>query len=87
MLAGALQELRNSSPGNIQEPTLPELRNFVVVDNQGEFKQQFEKLNIKSLIDWREIFVWQEDVAERHLLAKYATSLNKDEVINLQFTR
>lgn len=87
MLSEALPELRNSSPGAIQEPALPELRNLVVVDNHGTFHKQLDKLQIKSTIDWREIIIWREDVQERTLQREIAKLLSKDDVINLQFTR
>lgn len=65
---------------------LPKLRNLVVVDNKGEFQQESEKLNISSTIDWREIIMWREHIQEEKLRRETIQSLDKDDVINLQFT-
>lgn len=86
MLTEALPELRSCSPGNIQAAVLPKLRNLVVVDNKGEFQQESEKLNISSTIDWREIIMWREHIQEEKLRRETIQSLDKDDVINLQFT-
>lgn len=87
MLTDALPGLRGSMPGNIQEPTLPGLRNLVVVDNDDAFLGQREKLGVRSTIDWREIMIWREGTREQELLREMCASLHKDDVINLQFTR
>ncbi|KAJ7484755.1 acyl-CoA synthetase [Mycena latifolia] len=86
MLANKFPELRNSSPGAIQEPLLPQLRNLVVIDNTGQFKQGAESIGLKSWIDWREIMVWDESSLESALQREISKSLHKDDVINLQFT-
>ncbi|KAG6865443.1 hypothetical protein C0991_002519 [Blastosporella zonata] len=86
MLAEVLPNLRHSQPGDIQCEELPELRNFVVVDNAGEYSEAIAKLGVKSTIDWREILIWREDAKERGLQREISASLNKDDVINLQFT-
>jgi hypothetical protein len=67
MLAEVLPELRGCSPGNIQSVALPKLRNLVVVDNSEEFRQESEKLNVSSTIDWREIIMWRETTQEEKL--------------------
>jgi hypothetical protein len=83
MLADCLPGLKNSSPGNIQEEALPNLRNFVVFDPQADLEQQ-QRPDFKSIINWRDILVWtREDTLERRI----SQSLHKDDVINLQFTR
>jgi acyl-CoA synthetase (AMP-forming)/AMP-acid ligase II len=87
MLAEKFPDLRNSSPGTIQDPSLPELRNLVVVDNTGQFTQEANKLGLKSWIDWREIMVWDASSRESDLQKDISKSLHKDDVINLQFTR
>ena len=88
MLSEALPTLRNASPGKIQEEKLPDLRNFVVVDNTGgldEFQTEIE--GVRSAIDFRELMLWQEDVMEKQLHQQMKKSLHENEVINLQFTR
>jgi predicted protein tyrosine phosphatase len=68
-------------------PELPKLRNLVVVDNTGQFHQEADKLGLKNWIDWREIMVWGESSREHNLQKEISSSLDKDDVINLQFTR
>jgi len=87
MLADALPGLRDSMPGNIQDPSLPGLRNLVVVDNGDAFQRQRDKLGVEGTIDWREIMIWREDTREQALLREMRASLHKNDVINLQFTR
>jgi len=87
MLSEAFPSVRDSRPGEIQESELPELRNLVVLDDKGEFRAEQSKLGVKSAIDWREIIVWREDTKEKVLQGEITKSLDKDEIINLQFTR
>lgn len=88
LLSGALPALRDSSPGDIQEPALPELRNLVVVNNGADSAQFRKDLHgLKCAIDWRETLVWREDAREKRLYDNASRSLHKDDVINLQFTR
>ncbi|KAJ7695457.1 acyl-CoA synthetase [Mycena rosella] len=86
MLVEKFPDLRNSSPGAIQEPLLPQLRNLVVVDNSGQFEKSAESLGLKSWIDSREIMLWDESSRESDLQKEISKSLHKDDVINLQFT-
>ncbi|KAJ3783271.1 acetyl-CoA synthetase-like protein [Lentinula aff. detonsa] len=72
--------LASSNPGEIQEAELPELRNLIVVNNRDEHEL------IKAAVDWREIILWREDTREAKLVRDIAQGLDKDEVINLQFT-
>ncbi|KAJ7839575.1 hypothetical protein B0H14DRAFT_2787041 [Mycena olivaceomarginata] len=67
-------------------PELPKLRNLIVVDNTGQFHQEADKLGLKNWIDWREIMVWGESSREHNLQKEISSSLDKDDVINLQFT-
>ena len=83
MFSSNFPDLRNSTPGAIREPALPDLRNLVVVDNTGETG----KWELRCAIDWREIMVWREDTCEGRLQKEISRSLHKDDVINLQFTR
>ncbi|KAF8627091.1 hypothetical protein AX15_004550 [Amanita polypyramis BW_CC] len=76
----AFPSLRNSSPSEIQEPALPHLRNLIVVDNDGEFKTEIEKANIRCAVDWRDVMIWQ-DGAEAREVTKIRQGLDKDEVI------
>ena len=87
-LVDKFPDLRSSpSGGHMQEPSLPELRNLIVVDNTGQFQYEAERLRFKSWIDWREIIVWDESASEAQLQQAISGSLCKDDVINLQFTR
>lgn len=81
LLAERFPALANSAPGNIQEPLLPELRNLIVVKNFNEHEL------VKPAVDWREVFLWREDTREAKLVNDIARGLDKDDVINLQFTR
>ena len=87
MLADAAPGIRNSPPGEISDPRLPELRNIIVMDNGGEYRAEVEKLEIRSLVDWREILLWREDTREEKARRVLEGSMGKDDVINLQFTR
>ena len=87
MLAEAFAEIRGMQPGEIQIEYLPDLRNIVVVDNKEEAKADLAKLHIKSMVDWREILLWREDAREGRVQRDISASLDKDDVINIQFTR
>jgi hypothetical protein len=88
MLSDAFPGLRNSSPGNIQEPALPSLRNLVVVSNIHDTTEWHrETCDVKSITDWREILIWREDTWEQRQVEELVQSQRSDEVINLQFTR
>ena len=88
MLSDAFPELRTSSPGNIQVPALPSLRNLVVVDNiYDAVELQEETRDVKSIIDWKEILIWREDALEQRHVDALTRSQRSDDVINLQFTR
>ncbi|EIW77226.1 acetyl-CoA synthetase-like protein [Coniophora puteana RWD-64-598 SS2] len=86
-LAGQFPDLKNSRPGDIQEPAIPTLRNLVVANNFPD-EQAFAKEldNVKSAVDWREIMMWREDGRERKEVEEIGKTLHTDEVINLQFT-
>ncbi|KAJ7770490.1 hypothetical protein B0H16DRAFT_1515636 [Mycena metata] len=81
--------IRSSSYLEMLKEKLPELhtlQNLVVVDNAGIYNQEADKLDLRSRIDWREIMVWDESSRESNLQKEISTSLQKDDVINLQFT-
>ncbi|SJL12833.1 related to Long-chain-fatty-acid--CoA ligase [Armillaria ostoyae] len=87
LLADLYPSIRSAHPGEIQEEALPDLRNIVVVDNEESCRAELDALGVKSLIDWREVFVWRQDrVSLDQQRQAAADSLYKDEVINLQFT-
>jgi len=88
MLSDAFPELRDSSPGNIQVSVLPSLRNLVLVDNIHDVTElRRETGDVKSLVDWREIMIWQEDALEQRHVEESTRSQRSDDVISLQFTR
>lgn len=88
MLCDAFPALANSSPGDIQEPALPDLRHLVVVDNIG-VRNQFEREieGAKPAVDFREVMLWREDTEERRRVEDIAAGLDVHDIINLQFTR
>ncbi|KZP15938.1 acetyl-CoA synthetase-like protein [Athelia psychrophila] len=87
LFASTLPALRDSSPGNIQEPSLPDLRNLVVINN-GTDSAGFERdlCGLKCAVDWRDVLAWQEDAQESKVMAEIARGLNKDDITNLIFT-
>lgn len=88
LFSEAYPALRESAPGNIQEPALPDLRNLVVINNMANsIKYQQDLHGLRSAFDWRDILAWQEDPAETQALAKIEDTLDKDDVTNLIFTR
>lgn len=88
MLADAFPALRESAPGNIQEEALPDLRHLIVVDNTPDAPALERELEgVKCAVDFRETLVWREDSAEGRRVEELERELDKDEVINLQFTR
>ncbi|KAG7097592.1 hypothetical protein E1B28_004928 [Marasmius oreades] len=86
MLASKLPDLKNSARGEIQDPNLPELRNLIVVDNQDAYRGELTKLDMKPVIDWREVIMWREDTRESTIVRDTAASLTKDDLVNMQFT-
>ncbi|KAG5334854.1 hypothetical protein C0989_002765 [Termitomyces sp. Mn162] len=86
MLTEVSPNLKHSKPGDIQCEELPDLKNLVVVDNVGNYQENLAKLHVNSTIDWRDILIWREDTKERDLQRQISASLEKDDIINLQFT-
>lgn len=66
---------------------LPELRNLVLVDNEESAHNDLAQLHIKSMVDWRELLMWQEGYSAAQARRDIAARLETDDVINLQFTR
>ena len=90
LLAEALPSLRRFSPGDIQEESLPDLKHVVVVDNTHQPKRFHEILgDIHCAVDFREVLVWSDGGTskETRLVEETKKTLDKDDVINLQFTR
>ncbi len=88
LLAEALPSLRKFSPGDIQEEALPDLKHVVVIDNTSQPKKFHELLgDIRCAVDFREVLLWPDKGKEGRLVEEATGSLNKDDVINLQFTR
>ena len=88
MFAEAFPSLTNSSPGSIQEATLPHLKHLVVVDNTPSYTEFQPYVDVtKCAVDFREVLVWGEHSSEEKVVRETEAGLDKDEVINLQFTR
>ena len=89
LLAEALPSLRKFSPGGIQEEALPDLRHLVVIDNTHQPKKFRDMLgDIHCAVDFREVLLWQEGSTREHgIIEEAKKTLDKDDVINLQFTR
>jgi hypothetical protein len=89
LLAEALPSLRKFSPGDIQEEALPGLKHVIVVDNTHQPKKFHEMLgDIHCAVDFREVLLWQDGgTKENRLVEESMKTLNKDDVVNIQFTR
>jgi hypothetical protein len=89
LLAEALPSLRKFSPGDIQEEALPDLKHVIVVDNTRQPKKFHEMLgDIHCAVDFREVLLWQDGgTKENRLVEESRKTLDKDDVINIQFTR
>lgn len=88
MLVDQFPEMRSMHPGELQIEGLPSLRNFVVVDNADAARNaELERLGVRSMVDWREIPVWSPGSYEERVRKEVEGALDKDEVVNLQFTR
>ncbi|THH19623.1 hypothetical protein EW146_g1581 [Bondarzewia mesenterica] len=87
LLIEEFPSLRSSTPGDIQEENLPELKHIVVIDNVGDLKKSQElQQEVKCIIDFREIVVWRGDGKEQRAIDDIASTLHKDDVVNMQFT-
>ena len=88
MLSSALPSLFTSTSSAIASELLPDLRSLVLVDNtgnDGRFETALAKM--KSIIDYREVFMWQRSIAEDQQISELSKIMTKDDVVNLQFTR
>ncbi|KAI0938564.1 putative NRPS-like protein biosynthetic cluster [Taiwanofungus camphoratus] len=89
MLVSAFPGLAQSQPGSIQEPALPTLRHLIVVDNAFDvnLKAFHEEIGrAKCAVNFREVLVWREDGAPARTAEEVRKGLEKDDVVNLQFT-
>ncbi|KAH6900892.1 acyl-CoA synthetase [Coprinopsis sp. MPI-PUGE-AT-0042] len=82
----SVPSIRTSHYGIYNSRNCPDLRNFVVIDNMNEAQAELEKLHVRSTVDWREVMLWQEGSREAKIQRQIERGLDKDEVINLQFT-
>lgn len=89
LLAEALPSLRKFCPGDIQEEVLPDLKHIVVIDNTHQPKRFHEMLgDIHCAVDFREVLLWQDgDTKENRIVEERMKTLDKNDVINIQFTR
>lgn len=87
VLSSALPSLVSAKPGDIHEETLPALRRVIIVDNTSgnEFLSHLDQM--KSAIDFRELLMWQASPMEDKKIEEIMQTMDKDDVINLQFTR
>lgn len=86
-LSAGLPALANSTPGDIQEPSIPTLKHLVIVDNTPsphDFEKEMEQM--RCGVDLREVLVWREDSAEKRRVEEIMRGLDARDVINLQFT-
>ncbi|EAU81427.2 acyl-CoA synthetase [Coprinopsis cinerea okayama7 len=86
MLYELFPQARSMHPGELQLEELPELKNIVMIDNANEGQAMLNELVIRSVVDWREVLLWSTTSREARLQQEIEASLDKDEVINLQFT-
>lgn len=83
-----MPSLRTREPGNIQEEQLPDLKHIVLVDNTGDYKS-FQDImsDVRCAADFREILVWREKGKEEKTVKEVEVTLQKDDIMNMQFTR
>ena len=79
-LSEAIPALMSSQPGNISISELPELRHIIVVPNSSEDPGGALE-SLPCSVNFRDVLIWDES------RPKLSTSLHRDDIINLQFTR
>lgn len=98
MLSSAFPSLRSATPGDIQEEGLPHLKHLVVFDDAaasfsgsgpGEADVSGRKpwWETRAAVDFREVLLWDENGREASIVRDSERTLEKDDVVNLQFTR
>ncbi|KAF8512662.1 acetyl-CoA synthetase-like protein [Hysterangium stoloniferum] len=86
MLSAIVPSLTSFSPRSIAVEALPKLKSLVLVDNvfdENGFKGILT--NAKCAIDFRDIFIWQDSALDEQI-EHLERSMDKDDIINLQFT-
>ena len=59
-----------------------------MVDNTSDKNHFSAAMDImKAAIDFREVFTWKPSVKEDSIIQEMEKTMDKDDVINLQFTR
>ncbi|KAH8101930.1 acetyl-CoA synthetase-like protein [Cristinia sonorae] len=94
MLSSALPSLLTAAPGEIQEEVLPDLKHLVVFDDMAmdvnrrtsQSSGAIDWRETKAAVDFREILLWNENGRENKVVHEIGHSLQKDDVVNLQFT-
>lgn len=78
----------------LSTPELPSLRNLILVRNEGSYDGDHVVVNTpeeaaiyRHSTDFRDILIWSDASREESELEKVRRDLQKDDVINLQFTR
>jgi hypothetical protein len=88
MLSSAIPSLSTSKPNAILSDVLPDLRSLVLVDNtSNDSRFEASMAHMTCTVDYREVFMWHQSVAEDKYISGLSQSMTKDDVINLQFTR
>lgn len=99
MLSSAFPSLFSTTPGEIQEEGLPHLRHLVVFDdaaasvpgsgrsNDADTSGMKPWQETRAAVDFREIMSWDENGREAKIVQDVASTLEKDDIANLQFTR
>lgn len=88
MLASAAPSLRSYAAGStLRSHEMPELRRILVVNHSEQDFRDVSDSGIKSLVDFREAFSWQESGETHERVNEIERTLQKDDIINLQFTR
>jgi hypothetical protein len=86
MLASVAPGLAATRPGdNIEVEELPTLRRILLVDDPASSTHSDSA--IRSLVDFRDVFMWGSGKSEEREMRALEHSLDRHDVINLQFTR
>lgn len=97
MLSSAFPALRSAAPGEIQEERLPDLKHLIVFDDTAvsvSGSNGSSKVNgvedwreTRATVDFREVLLWDENGQESRIVQSMGDMLQKDDIVNLQFTR
>jgi hypothetical protein len=90
MLSASAPGIAASAPGEVRDAALPALRNVVVLDDAFAPRgvAAGAARDIKSAVDFRDVFVWEGGGhgREERAVRALADSLHQDDIINMQFT-